>query len=63
MKQKLFQTELGTEKHCTCCGELYPVHKDFFYQNGKDSKGNQRFVAQCKDCYITNYKPERRKSA
>ena len=38
MKQKLFQTELGTEKYCTCCGELYPVHRDFFIKTAKIQK-------------------------
>lgn len=63
VKGKRIKTELGVEKQCTCCGEFYPIHKDFFYRNGKDRFGAQQYVAQCKDCYITNYKPERRKSA
>lgn len=60
-KRKL--TELGMEKQCTCCGEFYPIDKEFFYRNGKGLRGQQLYVAQCKDCYVTNYRPYRRKSA
>lgn len=59
----IITTELGREKQCTCCGEFYPEDKDFFYRNGKAKSGRQLYVAQCKDCYIANYRPERQRRA
>ena len=61
-KGNIIKTECGLEKQCTCCGEYYPISHEFFYRNGKGSNGQQLYVAQCIDCYVTNYRPERRKS-
>lgn len=48
-------TELGREKRCPCCGEYYPLDGEFFFSNG-NKNGQPRFTAQCKACYVENYR-------
>ena len=52
---EVIETELGLEKRCTKCDELYPLLSDFFYKDGKDKAGRAKFTAQCKDCYKQSY--------
>ena len=52
---KFITTELGKEKQCTCCGDYYPIHKDFFYKDGLSKQGRQLYTSQCKACYKFNY--------
>ena len=56
MTSKIIETELGLEKRCTKCDELYPLASDFFYKDGKNQSGRTKFTAQCKDCYKQNYR-------
>lgn len=44
-------TELGLEKRCPCCHDYYPYDNEFFYRNGIN-----KYTAQCKACYIENYR-------
>ena len=55
VRNKIIETELGSEKRCTNCNELYPLQPDFFYRDGKDKAGRTKFTTQCKDCYKQSY--------
>lgn len=56
VRNEVIETELGPEKRCTKCDELYPLVSDFFYKDGKDKAGRTKFTAQCKDCYKQSYR-------
>ncbi len=56
VRNKIIKTELGPEKRCTKCDELYPLASEFFYRDGKDKAGRAKFTAQCKDCYKESYR-------
>lgn len=56
VRNKTIETELGSEKRCTKCDELYPLASDFFYKDGKNKAGRTKFTTQCKDCYKQSYR-------
>lgn len=56
VRNKIIETELGSEKRCTKCDELYPLASEFFYKDGKDKTGKTKFTTQCKDCYKQSYR-------
>lgn len=56
VRNKVIETELGPEKRCAKCDELYPLASDFFYKDGKDKAGRTKFTTQCKDCYKQSYR-------
>lgn len=52
----IIETDLGLERECSDCNESYPLDADFFYRDGKDKNGNQKFTTMCRDCYIQQYR-------
>lgn len=56
IRNKVIETDLGLEKNCTKCDELYPLESDFYYRDGKDKNGKPKFTTQCKDCYKQSYR-------
>lgn len=56
VRNEIIETELGLEKRCTKCDEIYPIESDFFYKDGKDKAGRTKFTTQCKDCYKQSYR-------
>lgn len=63
VRPRLVQTELGIEKHCTKCNEPYPIDAEYFYRDGKDKNGQQKFTTYCKDCYKQSYHSKLNKQA
>ena len=48
-KRKHIETELGTEKLCTRCGEYWPADEEFFYRAKEKKDGLNPW---CKCCYL-----------
>lgn len=46
-QRKVQITELGREKFCPRCKELWPADLEFFYSAGK-----RKLTAWCKACYL-----------
>lgn len=58
MPKIYINTELGTEKRCTLCGDYYPLDTDFFYKNGI-WRGKTQWRSHCKACFTENYRGEK----
>lgn len=55
MSRIFINTELGTEKRCSLCGEFYPFDLEFFFSSGRKNNKNQ-LHSRCKACYLASYK-------
>lgn len=55
MARILINTELGTERLCSSCGEYYPFDGEFFNKNGF-RQGVQQWTSKCKACYAELYR-------
>lgn len=48
------ETDIGTEKRCTRCGEFWPVDTDFY--SSQRTNGTERASSHCRACLADRYK-------
>ena len=51
----VLRTELGLERRCNACGELWPLDEDFYYRQHNGFRG---FQGICKACKAERRKPD-----